>query len=115
MESKIKSLKDNIIIKKKTIIELGHEIIKLEHKKTEILEGKQKNFDLDDNNGCRVIDQNDRMKILDDMCKCMTEKDFSKYTKQLEGLFWHYSNILYVYNSSDIKCPTWFIEKYYSS
>ena len=67
---------------------------------------------VDCNNGDRIINPTERDKILCGMSEDMTDKDFYTHTRNLESLFWHFSNIWFVYERCGLKCPTWFAEKY---
>lgn len=68
--------------------------------------------DIDDNDGGRILNQDDRIRIVNDIASDMSEKDYIKYTQNLESLFWHHSNIKFIYKESGLTCPQWFIDKY---
>lgn len=68
--------------------------------------------DIDDNNGGRIISKDDRIRIINNIACDMSEENYKKYTQNLESLFWHHSNIKYIYKESGLQCPQWFIDKY---
>lgn len=69
--------------------------------------------DFDDNNGNRVIDMNDRMRILTEIRVDLPSLYNEMVHKgEMESVFQHCDNIRYVYNESGLKCPQWFKEKY---
>lgn len=69
----------------------------------------------DDNDGCALLDVQDRINILEHMEKNFSKTQLSKITKRGIGLmFYHVDNIRYVYEEEGVKCPRWFVKKYES-
>lgn len=73
------------------------------------------NSNLDDN---EPVDENmltitwDRINILMDMKKDLSDNIFLEYTKSPRSLFTHVDNIRYVYNQDNKMVPTWYRKKY---
>jgi hypothetical protein len=94
------------------IASLKRELEKLEQEKSNRLALACDSDDIGDNDGNRVTDKDDRQRILNDMSKDMDEHQFKTHTKKLESLFWHWSNVNFVYTECKLECPQWYVEKY---
>jgi hypothetical protein len=46
------------------------------------------------------------------MLNDMTTSQYCKYITNFEGLFWHWSNVIFAYKECGLQTPSWFLVKY---
>lgn len=112
LEDQIKSLKTKKSEVEEQLKSVKEELKSLKNERDRILRFSDINPNIDDNDGNRLINQDDRIRIIKDMSNDMEKFQFEKYTKNIESLFWHYDNIKFVYRESGLECPQWFVKKY---
>lgn len=99
---------------KKQIYEYEMEIKKLEEKIRELENGIEDYSSRESSviTSVRLLDTQDRIQIIDEMKRDLSDENFSEYTRSLKSLFTHVNNINYVYKKENLKCPQWYSDKY---
>lgn len=71
------------------------------------------NIDVYGDNGENAVTNTwDKINILVDMKKDLSEKSYKKYSEHLLSLFHHADNINFIYQDEKKQVPTWYRKKY---